>query len=162
MAADPMLVSGWDRVLFGAVGGAVGVLLGFGLTEFKNWLVRKRKHGSYWRAIRAEVDFARHRAQTLIDDKIAAPLYRLPDLFFKNCYPELLSDGSLTEAETVALMSFFTEVEALNRGLDMSAEADNDEERNALHRRNVQKANALVSDGVLYKAAFAAIARHIS
>ena len=156
-ADDP---TGWDRVVYGAIGGAIGVVLGFVLNEIKNGWTRYRTHKAYWLALRAEVEFAKKRAHTLTNDPVMAPLYRLPNVCFTTCYPGLLADGVMSDAESTALMAFYAEVETLNRGLDRASDADGDERLRAEHGRNRLKAEGLLQNGPLYMAAASAIAAH--
>jgi hypothetical protein len=107
------------------------------------------------------MEFARGRAQTLLDDKIMAPLYRLPNTCFTTCYPELLSDGALSEAESTALMAFYSEVDTLNRGLDQAADAKDQSQLVAEYDRNLLKAKRLVSGAPLYVAATTAVDSHL-
>jgi hypothetical protein len=161
MPADPSVVSGWEKAVFGAIGAVIGVVLGFLLNELKNAWTRSRKHRAYWSALRAETEFAKGRAQMYIDDRKMAPLYRLPDTCFRECYPELLADGALSEAESTALMAFYAEVDTLNRGLDRAAEAPDEEKMKREYGRNLLKAERLIQNGPLYVAVASAIRGHV-
>ena len=158
MTADPSFLGGWDR----ALSGAVGVLLGFGLSQAKDWWTRRRKHAAYWRAIDAEVQFARGRAESVLNDRVGAPLYRLPRTAFNSCYPELLADGAISAAQGTALMAFFNEVDSLNRGLDLAAQASDATRLQEEYGRNRLKAERLIAGGPLYEAAAAAIRSHVA
>jgi len=162
MSVDPHSLSGWERVLIGAVGGAVGVILGFLLNEVKNVWWRRKRHLGFWRAIEAEIEFARFRADGFLTEKIAAPLYRFPDSSFRTCFPKLLSDGAVSRDEVTVLVAFFSELETLNRGLDRAAEVEDDTQR--LHEeygRNRKKATRLAEKGPTYQAAKTAVGRHV-
>lgn len=158
MAADLNSLSGWERVLFAAI----GVVVGFLLNEIKGLWTRNRKHRAYWAALQTEVEYARGRAQMYIDDNIMAPLYRLPTRAFNACYPELLADGALSEAEATALMAFFAEADTFNRGLDRVGDATEDDKVKMEYSRNLLKAQQLVADGALYKAAASSLKPHLS
>jgi hypothetical protein len=150
-------MTGWERLLFAAL----GVVLGFLLNEGKNLLLRRRKHRAYWAALRTEIEYARGRAQMYVDDRIMAPLYRLPTKAFDRCYSELLADGALKDAEATALMAFYAEVETFNRGLDRVGAAEGDNALQMEYSRNLLKAQQLVSGGSLYTAAAASLKGHI-
>ncbi len=149
MTAEPSFLGGWDRVL----SGAIGVLLGFGLAQAKEWLTRRRKHAAFWHAINAELEFSGGKAASFSTENVEAPLYRLPKSSYESCYPQLLADGALTRAESTALMAFFNEIETLNRGLDLATNASDADKRREEYRRNRVKAKRVASGGPLYDAA---------
>ena len=122
MCAETVSVLVFEKATYAAA----GVVVGFALNELRSFLMRRRKHSAYWTALYAEIEYARGRAQMYIDDCVMAPLYRLPTNAFETCYPELLADGALAEAETTALMAFFAEVETFNRGLERAGAAEDD------------------------------------
>lgn len=135
-------------------------MLGFVLLLLKDWWTRRRKHKAYWHALKAELEFARGLADTFLSDRVAAPLYRLPRDAFDSCYPELLADGAVSEAESHALMAYFNEVATMNRGLDRAADASDDATLKAEYERNRLKAERLAR-GPLYDDTAAALARHV-
>lgn len=156
MAADPSSFCGAERLFYGAI----GTVIGFTLNEVRSLWLKRRKHLAYWAALNAEIEYARGRAQMYIDDKIIAPLYRLPTKAFDKCFGELLADGALTEAEATSLMAFFAEVETFNRGLDRAAAATNASELDREYGRNLLKVKQLVSTGALYTAAKSSVNAH--
>jgi hypothetical protein len=158
MAADPSSMNGWERLLFGAI----GVVVGFLLNEGKNLFVRRRKHRAYWAALWTEVEYARGRSHMYVNDKIMAPLYRLPIKAFESCYPELLADGVVTQAEATALMAFYTEVETFNRGLDRVGDAPDDAAMRNEYSRNLLKAQQLLTNGSLYSAVAVCLRPHVA
>jgi hypothetical protein len=152
-------LGGWDRVL---LPGLTAALVSFVLILWNQWRTRRRKHAAFWYAINAELKFSGGLAESVFAEPVVeAPLYRLPRSAFETCYPQLLADGALSAAENRALMTFFNEVETLNRGLDLVADTSDPVKRNQQHRRNCLKAERLAPDGALYKEAAAAIAKHI-
>jgi hypothetical protein len=165
------LIGVWDRLqsLFAASDlsegqyGLIGVALGFALSQGVEWVKRRKRHDAFWHAINAELKFSGGLAEVFLDDTVLAPLYRLPRSAFETCYPQLLADGAISAAESRALMTFFNEVETLNRGLDLATDHSGDPVKlHAEHQRNRIKAEHLAPpDGPLYKEAAAAIARHI-
>lgn len=156
MCAELASVSGVEKAAYAAV----GVIVGFLLNELRSFLLRRRKHSAYWTALYTEIEYARGRAQMYLDDNIMAPLYRLPTSAFETCYPELLADGVLTEANTTALMAFFSEVETFNRGLDRVGATDDEKAIEREYSRNRLKAQQLISTGALYMAATAIVRPH--
>ena len=140
------------------VAAIVGVVVGFLLSELKEWHARKKRHAALWQALNAEIEFCKERANTYLQDNVIAPLYRLPLLSYQNCLPVLLSDGALKEGETRNLMEFFTEIETLNRGLDNVAamrEKGDDKILKEEYSRNRLKAERLAGSGTLYSKAIA-------
>jgi hypothetical protein len=151
-------LAGWDRVL---LPGLTAALVSFVLILWNEWRTRRRKHAAFWHAINAELKFSGGLAESVFAEPVVeAPLYRLPRSAFETCYPQLLADGALSAAENRALMTFFNEVETLNRGLDLAADSDPGK-RNQEYIRNCLKAKRIAPDGPLYKEAAAAIAKHI-
>jgi hypothetical protein len=99
--------------------GLIGVVLGYALTRLTDWWKGRTRRQAHWAALGAEIDYCRDRAQIYLDDDKAAPLYRLPTVAYANSLPALLEAAALLdEADTWNLLSFFSEVETLNRGLD--------------------------------------------
>ena len=102
------------------------------------------------------MEYCRSLAQTYVRDRVAAPLYRLPTIAYANSLPALLTDAALTESDTGSLLTFFNEVETLNRGLEQAESArliPDPEMREAKlsdeFSRNKQKAENLVPVDVL-------------
>ena len=102
------------------------------------------------------MEYCRSLAQTYVRDRVAAPLYRLPTIAYANSLPALLTDAALTESDTGSLLTFFHEVETLNRGLEQAESArliPDPEMREAKlsdeFSRNKQKAENLVPVDVL-------------
>lgn len=139
------------KVWAALLGAVVGGVLGFVLAEVKEWLARRRRRRAHWRALSAEADLCREMAEEFLRANVMAPLYRLPTLSYSHSFPVLLADGAPNETETRAVTQFFNEVETLNRGLDQSNEARNDESRlNAEFGRNRLKAEKLVGSVSYY------------
>jgi hypothetical protein len=146
----------------------LGVVLGFILAEAKDWLVRRRRSRAHWAALRAEIEFCRRMAETYSQDRVMAPLYRLPTAAYSQSFPALLADGLLTESETYSMIQFFTEVETLNRGLDLAQAARERNDDHALQAefdRNLLKAQGLMPHEVhaqdYYQPARAAVDAHL-
>jgi len=88
-----------------------------------NWLLARRRRRAHYSALKAEMEYCQHLAQVYLKDEIAAPLYRLPTVAYTNSLPALLADATLSEFDTRNLLTFFNEVETLNRGLDQAESA---------------------------------------
>lgn len=133
------------------IAAVTGTVVAFFLVVLYDWFRARRRRRSHFAALRAEMDYCNHLAQTYLRDRIAAPLYRLPIVAYSNSLPALLSEASLNESETHLLLSFFNEVETLNRGLDQAETARliaDPQERDAKltdeFSRNMLKAQKLV------------------
>jgi hypothetical protein len=140
-----------SREVFAALIGVVGVVVGVLLTLFTEWVRGRYRRRAHWAALSAEIELCRNLAETYLKDEIGSPLYRLPTIAYANSLPVLLSDGSLNEDDTRKLLSFFNEVETLNRGLDQAEGARlisdpmvSDGKLIAEFRRNRLKAERLV------------------
>jgi hypothetical protein len=143
-----------------AVFGLVGVALGFILAEGSAWLTRRRTRAALWRSLEVEVEFIRSRVEGFVEDRIQSPLYRLPQECFRTALPKLLEDGSLEAEDTSALMTFYSEVETFNRGLEQAAAAPNAEQRAAEFGRLAEKkAPRIVGTGSAYQTIHSAIVR---
>lgn len=126
-------------------GALIGTIVGFLLSEGKEWLARRRRRKAHWQALSAEAELCKELAEEYLNANFAAPLYRLPTLSYLHSFPVLLSDGALNEAETKAVTQFFTQVETLNRGLDQANEArGNDTTLSEEFGRNRLKAEKLI------------------
>lgn len=134
------------------IAAATGAGLTFLLVVLNDWLRTRRKRRAHFAALRAEMDYCRSLAQMYLHDQIPAPLYRLPTVAYTNSLPALLSEGALGGQDVHTLVSFFNEVETLNRGLEQVegarlisdlAKLDGEFSRNKL------KAAKLVSGDVL-------------
>jgi len=126
---------------------ALLILFGFLLATAPRWFDRKRRVKTHWSAIRAELELCRERAETLINDAIQSPLYRLPLLAYGASFPVLLADGAMSEPESLVLGRLFCQVQDINRGLDNAAAMLNSNDTAGLNReydRNLLKARRLV------------------
>ncbi len=125
----------------------VGVLVGFLLAQGVEWRRRRRRRRAHWAALRAELAFCKGLAETYRDADIGAPSYRLPSITYSHSLPALLGDGAVNESEAKALIEFFSEVETLNRGLDLAQAARERGDTQAVaaeHGRNLLKIRRLV------------------
>lgn len=123
------------------------VLFGFMLGHIPTWLDRKRRLKTHWSVIRAEMELCRERASALLNDSIQSPLYRLPLSAYGVSFPVLLSEGALSETESLIIGRFFCQIQDINRGLDNAAEMLHSNDLIGLHReynRNLLKAKSLV------------------
>ena len=116
-----------------------------------------------WSALFVEVRECGRTAKVYLEDDVMAPLYRLPTISFETCYPALLTDAGLDEDKADILLKFFTEVQTLNRGLDLiddlSITAPN--KLKAAYERNCLKARRVKSpDGELYEDAIKLCEQH--
>jgi hypothetical protein len=126
----------------------IGVILGFALSEIKRFFDHRNRAATNFKAIKAEIEFCSQMAQVFINDRVAAPLYRLPTNAYQASLPQLLSESSINEHELRAIQRFYMQVESLNRGLDQAEAArDNDERLNQEFSRNYSKAEKLLPTG---------------
>jgi hypothetical protein len=100
-----------------------GPALAFALIVLYDYLRSRRRRRAHFAALRAELDYCHELAQTYQRDNVASPLYRLPTVAYANALPALLADAALGEEELKRLLTFFNEVETLNRGLDQADSA---------------------------------------
>jgi hypothetical protein len=127
----------------------LGVGVGFLLARVYEWFMARFRNRGHWRALRAELQVCRERAKTYETDAKAAPLYRLPIVVFPNSFPALLTDAAVDEDAARALIECYSEVESLNRGLDLIQEARERNDQQALlmeYDRNRLKAQRLFNE----------------
>jgi hypothetical protein len=119
MSAAPTPPEAWYQTseVTAAITGAVVAFL---LVVSYEWLRTRRRRRAHFAALEAEMDYCNDLAQIYLRDRVAAPLYRLPTVAYKNSLPALLAEASLSDGETRSLLEFFNEVEALNRGLEQA------------------------------------------
>jgi len=137
-----------------AIIGLVGVALGFALAEGSAFLNRCRTHNALWQSLGVEVEFIKGRVDRFVEDRVQSPLYRLPQECFRTALPRLLEVGSLNSADTNALMTFYSEVDTFNRGLEQAAAATGDEREKEFERLATKKVHGVLE---AYKAARLAI-----
>lgn len=108
----------------------IGATIAFILVMCKDWLDRRRRMKSCWNAIQTEIEICSDMANKyLVPPIIQAPSYRWPTVAYQHVFPELLMNANLSVKEAGALLSYFIDVEATNRGLDIAQELN----RNGKH-----------------------------
>jgi len=123
------------------------LLAGFILAHIPGVFDRKRKLKTHWHAIRAEMILCKEKAETLLNARIPAPLYRLPVVAYSASFPILLAEGAVTEDEVMKIGRCFGQRQDINRGLDYASEMyklGNNEKLEKEHERNCLKAKALL------------------
>ena len=123
------------------------VLLGFFLALIQPWFLRKRRLKTHWAALRAELNLCQESVMMFHNDKVMAPLYRLPLKAYEASFPVLLADGAVAEDEALTLSRCFGLIEEINRGLDNAASAnmaDQEIKMKAEYNRNLLKASKLI------------------
>ncbi len=129
------------------VGVVVGAVIGFILSWLPGWFDRRRKLKTHWHATRAELERCHEKATTLLNDGVRAPLDRLPLVAFNTSFPILLSEGELTEGESLIIGRCFDQIQDINRGLDYASEMHKLNEPAKLeqeYNRNLLKAKTLL------------------
>ena len=95
---------------------------------------------------------------------MGAPLYRLSTAAYARSFATLLSDAAVSESEAYAIIACFTEVETVNRGLDRTSEAPDQEHFQAEAQRAMIKAKRLTmptpGSSNFYSDARAALDKH--
>jgi hypothetical protein len=144
----------------------VGVVVGSGITLLVDWRKSRARQQAHWAALGAEMDYCRDRAEIYLRENVASPLYRLPTVAYAHSLPALLEAAALLdETDTRDLLSFFSEVETFNRGLDqvdrarlITDPAEQERSIQAEYKRNKIKAEDLV--GKYYAAAKAVVMKY--
>ena len=117
-----------------------------------------------WSVLFVEVRECGRTAKVYLEDDVMAPLYRLPTISFETCYPALLTDAGLDEDKADILLKFFTEVQTVNRGLDLTDDLSRTKGHPLMkgaYERNCLKAKRVKSpDSELYKDAIELCAQH--
>jgi len=161
--ADPTCVSVLPSLIT-AGAGLLGVVVGVVSTQSVAWWQKRKRQIGHWRALSAEIEICRDRAQAYITDHVLAPLYRLPALAYEEGFPPMLADGVLLEDEVRAVLSFYNIVEQINRGLDQAHQAAINEQEERLGReagRIGLKAHELVDRDKLYDRIRAVVNSHL-
>src|SRR5512143_1285513 len=114
----------YGGTMLAVAGTLLGTWLGYKLKSQDEKRSRERRVRATWGAISAEVEACKRMATAYLapfeGHRVAAPQWRLPDIMLTKSLHALLGDGDPTEAEIDALLQFHTEVESLNRGLDLA------------------------------------------
>ena len=153
--AGPVVLQSWWFEYRQVVATLAGVVLGFCLLWVKEWWTNRRAYRAHWAALATEAEICREHADVYLQDRVAAPSYRLPTRAFENSLPPLLSAGKVNPEELRVLTEFSLHVETFNRGLDQVNEARGDVEKlGAEFNRNILKAQRLTAgDDTLYSRA---------
>ena len=113
-----------------------------------DWRWRRKRLEAHRTALAAEIDICRLYAGTYFTAGIQAPSYRLPALIYTSSLTDLIANGALSTEGIDALISFYSQVETLNRGLDQINQARGMDSTTFTdeHNRNMIKAQELVSN----------------
>jgi hypothetical protein len=122
------------------------LVVGFVLGHVPRWLDRKRELRTHWRAIHAEMILLKEKLETLLKDKVRAPLYRLPVVAYETSFPILLAEGAVTEEEIKTIGRCFNLVQDINRGIDNATELykTGSDKLEKEYKRNCLKVKALL------------------
>ncbi|WP_188150429.1 hypothetical protein [Teredinibacter waterburyi] len=126
---------------------ALLILFGFILAFIPNWLDRKRKIRSHWRAIRSEISLIGKKGRAYLEHGVKAPLYRFPCKTYDTSYEMLLTEGAILEEEVLVIETFYDLAKDINRGLDQiqGYRSDKDsKEFDAEFQRNLLKVKELI------------------
>ena len=154
--------------LLAIAGTLLGTWLGYKLKAQDEAKRRERRVRATWGAISAEVEACKRMATVYLTPdedgkRVQAPQWRLPDVMLTKSVHALLGDGDPSEAEIDALLAFHTEVESLNRGLDLAQEAVDGGGVGVRGRTEVNdlKARRLIEGGEYYVALRPLIDQHV-
>jgi hypothetical protein len=118
-AAD---ITSWGQVIpVSVVSSLIGATVG-GLITHRFTLSRERRRAEstrqrYLAALAAEIEYCAKLAATYVKEEIHSPLYRFPKTAYDVVYSTLLSEV-LTGSDVASLISFYSQVDQMNRGLD--------------------------------------------
>lgn len=97
------------------------IFVGFILARLYDLYLKHMGVYSCIRSIGIDVDLALEYAQQFIRDEVYAPSYRFPMMAYQSSFPIILVKGGLQEADAKVLTRYFTQVDSINRGLDLIA-----------------------------------------
>ena len=120
----------------------------FVLVRAWDWWWRRKRLEAHRTALAAEMAICSQDAHIYCTAGIQAPSYRLPTLIYTGSLPDLIANGALSAQGVDALIRFYNQAEALNRGLDQINQARFAGDSKAYtdeHNRNLIKAEELVS-----------------
>lgn len=156
----------YSAAFFGIGGTLLGVAVGHGLTWWRDRSERVRVKRGNLRALKAEILYCSSLAGTYLTAGYGVPSYRAPTIVYENSFPALLTQGFFSEADAAAVLEFYVNVKALNRGLDYAqAQIGSPVALQPEVSRAMLKAQHLVpgtsANPTRYDVAIAAIARHL-
>jgi hypothetical protein len=150
----------------------VGAVIGFCVSEFRDWRQRKRTIAGYFEALAVEIQICGELARGYVKGRVRAPSYRLPVLAYQKALPELLSQGELTYNEKYALVRFYMNANQLNfcmeqiQTLFMRTQEERPDDRvDREHKRALLKAGKIQKDRTpsnFYDAAMEVVRAHLS
>jgi len=83
---------------------------------------RQKRTQAHWTILGKEIEFCIAKAQWYIAGKSDAPLYRLDSPAFEKSLPALVSDAQPSGSDFKAILSFYSWVGDINRGLERAAD----------------------------------------
>jgi hypothetical protein len=105
-----------------AIGTLVAVVVALWLGQ-RDVRARRTERRGEITAMVVEVMRGKSSVQTLLNDNIQAPLYRLPLTNFRRALPKLIADGRLDDNEIDTLIEYENRIEEVNRGLERAGDA---------------------------------------
>lgn len=135
------------------IGTLAGVALGFLLNEAKFLWYRKKRLKTLWASLLIDLRTSSEKGQMYLNDRIKAPLYRLPTEGFDTSIPLLLAEGAISQNEFSIISKAFSNIKDLNRGLDIATDLlksganENDPTLQNVYSRNLLYAKKLIPNG---------------
>ena len=116
-----------------AVIGLLGTLIGFVLGLVPLYITRKRRLKTQWYALRAEMTLCAESIEHLLNDPVAAPLYRLPWRLTYTPTQSCRRKADVSEEDVLALSAVTSAAfKTSTGGLDYASEAKMKKDDNAV------------------------------
>jgi len=100
--------------------GIINLLIGFALAFVPRWLDRRRRLLSYWKVLRAEIEYCRKGALAI---EVVSPLGRLPRAIYDEVLKHVVAEGDIEPDEADKLARYYDLVQQVNDSLDIVAAA---------------------------------------
>lgn len=135
------------------IGTLLGIIFGFLLNWIQIFLSRRKRLSTLWASLLSDLEICKEKGQMYLDDKIMAPLYRLPTEAFIASIPLLFAEGAILQNEFSILSKAFSNIKDFNRGLDIATDLlksgakENDPTLQNIYSRNLLYAKILIPNG---------------
>lgn len=108
--------SGWMQ----AAGAIFALALAILLPVVQSWRRDRITRKAHLQTIAMDVRINERQASVYLTDHVKLPAYRLPLYGAKLALPALLAEGTLSTAQSTAMVQYYVDAESFNRSLDLA------------------------------------------
>jgi hypothetical protein len=98
----------------------IGVVLGYGAAELREYFRRKHERRGHFEALAVEIELCGELTAAYLASSVQTPAYRLPARAYETAFPAILAAGVLSMREIDALTRFYINVHSFNLAIDQA------------------------------------------